>query len=98
MAFVLNVKVQGVEYRGCQSGISSQTGKPWMSAIFEDGDCNQINVSVPAELQGSFYSFGLAKGDVCDVKIRAVARADGNSYITLQELPEMADVVSEVDY
>lgn len=94
MAFVLNVNLSPVEYRGMQTGVSSQTGKPWMSLVFEDADTNQVSVSVPQDMQGDVYNVGLQKGDYCAVGIRAVARVDGNSYIQLSAVPE---ILEEID-
>lgn len=93
MAFALNVTVPDVEYRGCQSGTSKE-GRPWMSLIFEDKDTNQISVSVPSDMQGDVYSLSLRKGDMCVINVRAVARADGNSYVQLRAIPE---ILEEVD-
>jgi hypothetical protein len=67
-----------------------------MTAIFEDTDSNQVEASVPADLQPEFYSLGLKRGDMCSVHIRAVARADGNSYVQMLELPLSID--SGVDF
>ena len=50
MAFVLNVTLPEVEYRGMQSGTSRESNRPWMSLVFEDKDTNQVSVSVPADL------------------------------------------------
>ena len=95
MAFVLTVDLPDVEYRTCRSGTSKQ-GNVWMTLVFEDLDSNQIEASVPADLQSEVYSLGLHRGDSCSVKIRAVARADGNSYVQLLELPRLVD--GEVDF
>lgn len=91
MAFVLNVTLPEVEYRGMQSGTSRESNRPWMSLVFEDKDTNQVSVSVPADLQGDVYSLQLHKGDYCAISIRAVARADGSSYVQLTALPEILE-------
>lgn len=95
MAFVLTIDLPDVEYRACRSGTSKQ-GNVWMTLIFEDIDSNQIEASVPADLQPEVYSLGLQRGDACNISIRAVARADGNSYIQLLKLPALVD--SGVDF
>ena len=89
MAFSLDVTIPDVEYRAMRSG----TGKRglWMSLVWEDKSANQIETSVPAEMQSDVMGLGLSKGDRCVVSIRAVARADGNSYVMLQALPELMD-------
>lgn len=90
MAFSLQFKLDEVEYRACRSGTSSK-GNVWMTLVFEDFDSNQIEASVPADIQSEIYSLGLQRGDMCSVRIRAVARADGNSYIQLLEKPTPID-------
>ena len=97
MAFRLVTTMQGVEYRGSQSGYSDRTKRNWLSLVFEDKDFNQFTASVPTEMQNDIRSLGLVKGDLCDVAITAVASADGNSYITLRALPELFDGDSEDD-
>ena len=91
MAFAINVTLADMEFRGLQSGTSSRTGKPWMSLIFEDADTNQLSCSVPVDMQGDVYSLGLRKGDKCVISFRAVARADGESYVMLRAVPEIQD-------
>lgn len=89
MAFVLNVTLDNMEYRHILTGVSSQSGKPWMSLVFEDKEANQIQASVPNDMQGDVYGLGLRKGDMCVIAVRAVARNDGNSYVQLTALPEI---------
>lgn len=91
MAFSLQVTLPEVEYRGMQTGVSQQNGRQWMSLVFEDSDTNQISCSVPSELQGDIFSLGLSRGTWCAISIRAVARADGNSYVQLLALPQILD-------
>lgn len=88
MAFRLNVVLRELEYRGRASGNSSKTGNRWMSLIFEDAETQQINVSVPSDMQDDVIDLGLRKGEICNVSILAVARADGNSYMQLTAIPE----------
>ena len=95
MAFSLNCNLTDVEYRACKGGTSQKTGKPWMTLVFEDTEANQLEASVPADMQGDIYSLSLRKGDLCNINILAVARADGSSFVMLRALPE---VVSEVDF
>lgn len=91
MAFNLVVDLVDIEYRACRSGTSKQ-GNVWMTLVFEDSDCNQVEASVPADLQSEVYSLGLQRGDACNISIRAVARADGNSYVQLLKLPTLVDL------
>lgn len=90
MAFALNAVLSPMEFRALRSG-SGKNG-PWMSLVFEDADSQQLEASVPKDLQGDIYNLGLSKGDVCSISVRAVARADGNSYVQLRALPELAEV------
>lgn len=85
MAFSFSCKLD-VEYRGMRSGLSSKTQKPWLSLLFEDDEQSQLNVSVPSEMIADVNNLQLRKGDQCHVTIRASARADGNSYIMLQDI------------
>ena len=87
MAFAFNASLSEVEYRACRHGTSNASGRTWMSLIFEDYDATQIECSVPQDMQGDIFSMELKRGDVCDIAIRAVARADGNSYVQLVALP-----------
>lgn len=91
MAFSLEVTVPNVEYRARRSGNRSNNRGVWVSLVWEDGKANQIETSVPAEMQADVDSLGLSKGDRCVISIRAVARTDGNSYIQLLALPELMD-------
>lgn len=92
MAFSLNVRLPFVEYRGEQSGISTKTGKPWCSLVFEQPDTSQLQASVPSDMISEVKYLGLTKGDVCQIDIRAVAQSDGNSYIKLTAVPELVDL------
>lgn len=96
MAFRLQVKLPEVEYRGTRSGLSTKTGKRWMSLVLEDLDSNQIECSVPEDMQSDVLGLHLTRGDMCAVTLLAVARADGNSYIQLTALPTVLD--EEVDF
>lgn len=89
MAFSLEVTLSSVEYRAMRSG----TGKRgrWMSLVWEDEHASQVETSVPVDMQADVMALGLTKGDCCVINIRAVARADGNSYIQLRALPELMD-------
>lgn len=85
MAFSFSCELD-VEYRGMRSGMGQKTQKPWLSLLFEDEEQSQLNVSVPNEMIADVNNLGLRKGDFCHIKIRVSARADGNSYIMLQDL------------
>lgn len=89
MAFRFKTTFPNLEYRGEQSGTSDRG--PWLSLIFEDSECNQLSVSVPKNMQGDVYALGLRKGDMCAIAVRAVATADGNSYIQLLAVPEILE-------
>lgn len=71
-----------------QTGVSSKSGKQWMSLIFEGEECNQLSVSVPSDMFSDIYNAHLQKGDLLMISVRAVARADGNSYCMLDAIPE----------
>lgn len=88
MAFRLVTTLREIEYRGRASGTSSKSGNRWMSLIFEDTDTQQLNVSVPSDMQDDVIDLGLRKGELCNVSVLAVARSDGNSYIQLRAIPE----------
>lgn len=92
MAFVLVVKLEKMEYRNVRSGVGRESQKTWMSLVVEDDNANQIDISVPMELQSDVYGLGLRKGDLIDLDVRAVARNDGNSYIQLLATPDVCDV------
>ena len=86
MAF--SIKFTGrYEYRGDRTGVSTKTGKPWRSLIFEDDDSSQVEVSVPSGMLQDVEDLELAKGDVADVTFRATARGDGSSYVMLLDVP-----------
>lgn len=91
MAFMLQVPLENVEYRGLRTGVGQKSGRPWMSLVVEDGDANQIEISVSQDMQGDVYGCGFRKGDILNLLIRAVARNDGNSYIQLMALPELVE-------
>ena len=93
MAFSLDVQIPAVEYRGMRGG-NGEKG-PWLALILEDEHTNQLNVSVPRDMQADVHSLGLAKGDLLVVQLRAVAMANGNSYIQLTALPELMDVADD---
>lgn len=95
VAFALDVSLEGYEFRGVQSGVSAKTNKPWMSLILEKADnAQQLNVSVPVELQGNIAGLGLKKGDVVSCPVAAVA-TQKYSFVSLRGLPE---VMGGVDY
>lgn len=95
MAFVLSCTLDHMEYRGMRTGTGSKSNQPWMMLVLEDGDAQQVEVSVPRDMQGDIYSLGLRKGDFIMACVRAVARADGNSYVQLVALPEIYEEEEE---
>ena len=88
MAFSLKVAMT-VEYRGSRSGISSRSGNQWLTLVYETEESDQISVSVPNDMISDVQSMHPIKGDMHNIIIRAVARADGNSYVMLQALPTL---------
>ena len=91
MAFRLSVRVPNVEYRGYQQGYSERSKRNWLTLIWEDQEFNQLQTSVPAEMQNDVREMSLRKGERCEIAILAVATADGNSYVQLRALPEVYD-------
>lgn len=89
MAFVLQCTLEHMEYRGMRTGTGNKSGRPWMMLVLEDGDAQQVELSVPADMQGDVYSLGLMRGDEVYCAVRAVARNDGNAYVQLLALPEI---------
>lgn len=77
------------EFRALITGVSSKTGKPWMTLRLEDEHAEQLDISVPQEFQGDVYELRLDKGDVVQCAFRAVATSDGNSYCMLTACPEL---------
>ena len=100
MAFRVVAKYPEIEYRGFQSGHSEKTKRDWLSLIFEDEECNQLNVSVPLTMQQDVREMTMRRGDHYAISIVAVATADGNSYVQLRALPELVDPDddTEVDF
>lgn len=94
MGFVLNCTLDNMEYRGTRSGVGRESKKPWMMLVLEDSEAQQIQVSVPGDMQQDVASLGLRKGDLLLVAVRAVAaratsQNQDNSYIQLAALPEL---------
>lgn len=89
MAFVVNSYLEGMEYRGERSGVSTKTGKPWLQLVLEDATSSQIEVSVPHEMHDEVHALGLRKGDMVSLDVRAVAR-DG--YISCVGIPMIEDL------
>lgn len=89
MAFSLMTTLESYEYRGIRTGVSQKTGKPWASLVLEDGSANQIEVSVPQDMQSDVYNMQLRKGDFVTCRVNAAARNDGSSWIRLLALPEL---------
>lgn len=100
MGFRLKSTLDGFEFRGTQSGVSTSTGKPWMSVILEDpDDCSQVNCRVPSEMQQFIGGLGLTKGQLVTCEVVGIA-GDGYSYINLLSLPLLyeSDSVTGVDF
>lgn len=94
MGFALNCTLDNMEYRGTRSGVGKSSGKPWMMLVLEDASAQQVEVSVPADMQSDVEHLDLRKGDMLLVAVRAVAmratsQNQDNNYITLQAIPEV---------
>lgn len=98
VAFRIACTLESMEFRAIQSGRSAKSGNNWMSLVFENPDAEQLSVSVPSEMQADVYSLGLRKGDMCVISVRAVAMADGNSFVQLTALPELMDESADGSY
>lgn len=87
MAFNFVCTKDNMEYRGLQHGVS-QKGNEWVTLIFEDENCNQLQISVPDELRTDVFTLHLSKGDVCMVTFRAVSSSTGNGFLQLRDVPQ----------
>lgn len=74
-----------VEFRRAREGVSDRG--PWLRLICEDEDGYQLELSVNKNDIRDVKALSLRKGDVITVSGRAVARADGNSYLMLTAVP-----------
>lgn len=100
MGFLLNCTLRNMEYRSQRSGTSQKNGQPWLSLVLEDSDANQIDVSVPVDLQSQVYALHLCKGDVVSIDVRAAATND-YSYVRATSCPVLvadSDGVIGADY
>ena len=87
MGFRLKSTLVGYEFRAIQSGVSSQSGKPWMNVIFEEPDtCAQVSARVPADMQQYIHDLHLKKGSYYDCEVVGIA-GDDYAYINLLSLP-----------
>lgn len=91
MAFQINCTLESIEYRGLRTGVGRESGRTWMSLVVEDANSQQVEISVPADLQSDIYALHLVKGDFINVSIRATARNDGQSYVQLIAIPELCE-------
>lgn len=96
MSFSLRCKVP-CEFRGITSG-TGQNGSTWMRMKCEyeqDGDLQDLEVSVPKDLQSDLYNAGLRKADMVllDVTARAGSTRKGESYsyVQLNNVPRLID-------
>lgn len=85
-----------LEYRGMQSGVGKESGKPWMSLVCEDNDARQVQLTVPQDMQSEIYNLGLRKGDMISVHVLAVAfdqvvNGRARNYVTCQSVPVLVD-------
>ena len=100
MAFTVPEIEKTVEFRGLNTGVSGN-GAQWMSLKVEyttnSGSCIDWEINVPKDMQGSVYSVGLRKGDICNITFTAKngRTQSGRDYGYLQL--EQTPVVFEMD-
>lgn len=88
MAFLLNGAIlYDMEYRGYESGVSTKTGKEWVTLKFEDKSARQVEVSVPANNRDKYPVGNFVKGQSYTLSVRAVAGRE-SSYVQLLEVWE----------
>lgn len=91
MAFDVNCTLKGYEVRAVRSGVSRRTGQPWMQLVLEDSEtAEQLTASVPKDMHSDVGALGLRKGDVLNVCVRLNASDDGNNFVQLRAVPELA--------
>lgn len=86
MAFLMNgALMYDMEYRGTESGVSTKTGKEWVTHKFEDKDARQLEVSVPQDKRVTYPKSYFTKGNLYTLSLRAVAGKE-SSYVQLLEV------------
>lgn len=97
MAFRIDCTLEDYEFRVLRSGVSSKSGQNWYSLVLESPTAEQVDVSVPAELQGDVLSAGLVKGDHVSCAVTAVSSKD-YSFVRLIRINRVIDVNGEVQF
>lgn len=97
MAFRIECELQSYEYRTLRTGVSSKTGQSWYSIVLESPAAEQVDVSVPNELQGDVLSLGLVKGDTVSCVVLAVSSKD-YSFVRLVRISRVVDANGEVQF
>lgn len=94
MAFRIKVPLENYEYRALRSG-KGKSG-PWMSIVLESPeDAQQVDVSIPQDMQADVYGLGLSKGDKVTLTVVAYAGPE-YSRVSLVSFDSIVDVNGEV--
>lgn len=97
MAFRIECTLDDYEFRVLRSGVSSKSGQNWYSMVLESPSAEQVDVSVPTDLQGSVLSAGLIKGDHVTCSVIAVSSKD-YSFVRLVQIVRIVDSNGEVQF
>lgn len=98
MAFRIECTLDNYEFRVLRSGVSTKTNQPWYSLVLESPTAaEQVDVSIPTELQGEVLSLGLVKGDAFSCRVLAVSSKD-YSYVRLVQVLRVVDSEGEVQF
>lgn len=98
MAFRIECTLENYEFRVLRSGVSTKTGQPWYSLVLESPTAaEQVDVSIPAELQADVLNLGLVKGDTFSCRVLAVSSKDF-SFVRLVQVLHVVDANGEVQY
>lgn len=98
MAFSFECFVKGAEYRS-KNGGTSDNGNPWLRMKFEtptqDGNSDDLWVSVPKDLIGEVYQLGIKKGELVNLVLRprcGMAQSGGSyDYVQLVDVPVIVE-------
>lgn len=98
MAFSFESFVSNAEYRSKQGG-TSDNGNPWLRLKMEtptqDGNSDDLWVSVPRDLIGEVYQLGLKKGDLLNMVVRArvgMSQSGGSyDYVQIVDVPVIVE-------
>lgn len=95
MAFRIECTLENYEFRVLRSGVSTKTGQMWYSLVLESPAAEQVDVSIPADLQGDVLSAGLVKGDSVSCVVLAVSGKE-YSFVRLVRITRVIDANGEV--